>query len=65
MEEVEELVNEFTRKELNRIALNEGVMEAESLPNKKAVASEIIKARKTKKYVKKPIGLYLEEEEEE
>lgn len=65
MEEVDELVKKYTRKELNRIALNEGVTEAESLPNKEAVASEIVKARKTKKYIKKPIGLYLADREEE
>lgn len=58
MEEVDELVDNHTREELDRIALNEGITNAESLPNKTAVAASIVKARKTKKYTREPVGLY-------
>ncbi len=58
-EDAEELVNKYTREELDRIAVNEHISDPDKLPNKKTVALEIVKARKTKKYMKKPAGLYL------
>ncbi len=61
-ENAEELVNKYTRDELNRIAVNEHITDPESLPNKKTVALEIVKARKTKKYMRKPVGLYVDKE---
>lgn len=60
MEDSEELVERYTRKELNEIAEEMGIKNPESLPKKLSVAKEIVKAEKTKKYIKKPIGLYLE-----
>lgn len=62
MDDVEELVDKYTRKELNEIAEDEGVKSPKSLPNKKAVAEKIVKAREASKYAKKPIGLYIKEE---
>jgi len=55
------MVYENTREELNELAREEGVEEPEELPRKMAVAKEILKARKVKKYVKKPTGLYIDE----
>ena len=63
MEDPEELVDKFTRKELNKIAKEEGVENPEALPRKLAVAKEIVKARKTKEHIKKPVGLYIEDKE--
>jgi len=60
-EKAKELVYENTREELNEMAREEGVEEPEELPRKMAVAKEILKARKVKKYVKKPTGLYIDE----
>ncbi len=55
---VEELVEEKTREELNEIARKEGIKSPERFPRKKAVAKEIIRAKKAKDYVKEPTGLY-------
>lgn len=60
-ERAEELVEEHTRKELNKIALEEGIKEPEDFPRKMAVAKEIVRARKAKEHVKKPTGLYISE----
>ncbi len=62
-QKVEELVDENTRKELNKIASKEGIKDPESLPRKKAVAREIVKAKRAKEHVKKPIGLSFESED--
>ncbi|MEF8874437.1 MAG: hypothetical protein V5A88_07190 [Candidatus Thermoplasmatota archaeon] len=59
-EEAEELVKENTREELNEMAREEGIKEPEDLPRKKAVAMEIVRARKAKEYVRRPTGLYFE-----
>lgn len=56
-EEVERLVEENTRKELNEMASKEGIKDPDSFPRKKAVAKEIVKAKKAKEHVKKPTGL--------
>ncbi|MFO8110804.1 MAG: hypothetical protein R6U17_09860 [Thermoplasmata archaeon] len=58
-EEIETLVDKYTRKELNRLAAEEKIENPEGLANKTAVAEEIVKARKAKKYIKKPAGLYI------
>ncbi len=60
-EKAQKMVYENTREELNKMAREEGVEEPEELPRKMAVAKEILKARKIKKYVKKPTGLYIDE----
>ncbi|MFW5946262.1 MAG: hypothetical protein ACOCSJ_04205 [Candidatus Natronoplasma sp.] len=60
-EKAQKMVYENTREELNRMAREEGVEEPEELPRKMAVAKEILKERKIKKYVKKPTGLYIDE----
>ncbi|MFP3872580.1 MAG: hypothetical protein ACLFVL_06850 [Candidatus Aenigmatarchaeota archaeon] len=59
-EQAEKLVAENTRKELNKMALEEGIKEPEEYPRKKAVAKEIVRARKAKEYVKRPMGLYFD-----
>ncbi len=59
-EEAEELINQNTRKELNKLAQKEGIKDPEDLPRKKAVAMEIVRARKAKEYVRRPTGLYFE-----
>lgn len=56
--EVQKLVDENTRKELNDMAREEGIKNPERFPRKKAVAKEIIRAKKTKEHVKQPTGLY-------
>ncbi len=61
-EDADELVEKYTREDLNRLALNLGVTGPEKLPNKKTVALEIVKARKTREYIRKPVGLYLGED---
>ncbi len=63
-EEVEKLVEENTRKELNDIALEEGIQDPQSFPRKKAIAREIVKARRAKEHVKKPSGLYIDPEDQ-
>jgi len=62
MDDVDELVDKYTRKELNEIAEEEGVKSPKSLPNKEAVAEKIVKAREADKYTKKPVGLYIKDE---
>ncbi len=59
--EAKKLVEENTRKKLNDIARKEGIENPERFPKKMAVAKEIIEARKVKKYVKKPTGLYIDD----
>lgn len=61
MVEPEELVEKHTRKELDRIAREEGIDNPEGLPRKLAVAKKIVEKRRTDDYVKKPTGLYIED----
>ena len=58
-ESVQELVERYTRNELNLMAAREGVSDPEGLPNKTRVAQEIVRARKASKYSKRPPGLYM------
>ena len=60
-DKAQELVDDNTRKELNRMAREEDIKNPEELPRKMAVAKEILRARKAKEYVDKPTGLYIEE----
>ncbi|MBS3790781.1 MAG: hypothetical protein KGY66_07695 [Candidatus Thermoplasmatota archaeon] len=60
-EKAQKMVYDNTRKELNEMAREEGVKEPEELPRKMSVAKEILRARKVKKFVKKPTGLYIDE----
>lgn|GEM_PF-3042380 len=60
--EAEELTEKYTREELDRLALNMGIENADRLPNKKTVALEIVKARKTKDLTRKAVGLYWKDE---
>ncbi len=59
-EKAQELVDNNTRKELDEMAIEEGIKDPGELPRKMAVAKEILKARKAKEYVNKPTGLYIE-----
>lgn len=62
MESAEELVENNTRKELNKISKEEGIEEPENrskFPKKMALAKEIVRSRKADKYAKKPTGLYI------
>ncbi|MFO7792719.1 MAG: hypothetical protein R6W73_07055 [Candidatus Saliniplasma sp.] len=61
MKEPEELVDKYTRKELNKIAEDVGIESPWSFKNKLSLAEEIVRVKKAKKHVKKPIGLYIEE----
>ncbi len=57
-DKIEKLVDENTRKELNEMAREEGIKSPKRLPRKRAVAKEIVKAKKAKEYAKEPTGLY-------
>jgi len=61
LKEPEELVDENTRDELNKIAKEAGIEKPTSYKNKLSLAEEIVRAKKAKKYAKKPIGLYIED----
>ncbi|MFW5904482.1 MAG: hypothetical protein ACOCTK_03340 [Candidatus Saliniplasma sp.] len=61
LKEPEELVEEYTRKELNHIARKVGIDSPSSFKNKLSLAKEIVRVKKAKKYAKKPIGLYIED----
>lgn len=61
LKEPEELVDEYTRKELNKIAEDIGIESPWSFQNKLSLAKEIVKVKKAEKHVKKPIGLYIED----
>ncbi len=58
-ESVQELVERYTRNELNLMAAREGIGNPEGLSNKTRVAQEIVMARKASKYSKRPPGLYM------
>ncbi len=61
LKEPEELVDENTRDELNKIAKEAGIKNPSSYKNKLSLAEEIVRSKKAKKYAKKPIGLYIED----
>lgn len=58
----EELVEEYKRVELNKMAKNVGIDKPEKFPRKMDVAKEIARAKKARKYAKKPTGLYFKRE---
>lgn len=62
-EDVEELIDKNTREELDKMALKEGIKNPKRFSRKEEVAREILKAKKAKKYVKKPTGLYIDSED--
>ncbi|MGM0405830.1 MAG: hypothetical protein ACQEQM_06795 [Thermoplasmatota archaeon] len=57
----EELVDEYTRDELDKIAKKAGIDNPTTFKNKLSLAEEIVRVEKAKKYAKKPIGLYIED----
>ncbi len=61
-EEAEKLVDENTRDELDEMAKELGIKDAQGLPRKMAVAKEIVRKRRAKEYAKKPTGLYIEKD---
>ena len=58
----EELVEEYKRVELNKMAKKVGIENPEKYPRKMDVAREISRAKKARKYAKRPTGLYFERE---
>ena len=62
IKEPEELVEEYKRVELNKLAKKVGIENPEKYPRKMDVAKEISRAMKARKYAKRPTGLYFKRE---
>ncbi|MFP4050890.1 MAG: hypothetical protein ACLFVB_04025 [Thermoplasmata archaeon] len=58
----EQLVEEYKRVELNKMAKKVGIDKPGKFPRKTDVAKEIVRAKKARKYAKKPTGLYFKRE---
>ena len=62
IKEPEELCDEYKRVELNKMAKKVGIDKPEKFPRKMDVAKEIVRAKKARKYAKRPTGLYFKRE---